>query len=182
MLERVTGRAARPEKTDGSARSSWGLEPRKRESQQGLLRCMYPGGWLPRKSWQLEHNQGRSPFKFSVPLPESSLPRLKFFSLVCSPAQWFSTVLWKRTRDIRGSAREMRVCGVCPKNGQAAAARGGKGEFCCRFPWQVCEAGRKEVAEQTAQVRVLLRRLLWSHIPYCGHVKLTSRAAYNSFF
>src|SRR5579872_2046586 len=153
---------------------------------------MYPGGWLPRKSWQLEHNQGRSPFKFSVPLPESSpprefpsqrvplpesspprefpsqrvplpessLPRLKFFHWCAHLHKWFSTVLWKRTRDIRGSAREMRVCGVCPKNGQAAAARGGKDEFCCGFPWQVCEAGRKEVAEQTPQVSVLSRRLL----------------------
>jgi hypothetical protein len=32
----ATRRAARPEKTDGSARSSWGLAPRKRRSHQGL--------------------------------------------------------------------------------------------------------------------------------------------------
>src|SRR5579864_622783 len=65
MLSRATGRAARPEKTDGSARSSWGLAPRKRRSHQGLRRCMYPRGWLPRRSQQMEHNQGCSPFYFS---------------------------------------------------------------------------------------------------------------------
>ena len=37
---------------------------------------MYPGSRLPRRSWQLEHNQSRSPFKFSsqFPVPSSQFP------------------------------------------------------------------------------------------------------------
>src|SRR5690348_3902386 len=81
MLGRATGRAARPEKTDGSARSSWGLAPRKRRSHQGLRRCMYPRGRLPRRSRQMEHNQGCSPFYFSCQLSALLSP----FSFLLSP-------------------------------------------------------------------------------------------------
>jgi len=55
------GQATRPEKTDGSARSSWGLESRKRWSHQGLRWCTHPRRRLPRRSGWLERNQNRSP-------------------------------------------------------------------------------------------------------------------------
>src|ERR1039457_2374161 len=64
QLGGATRRAARPEKTDGSARGSWGLGPRKRRSHQGLWRYMPPRCWLPRRSWRLEHNQCHSLYLF----------------------------------------------------------------------------------------------------------------------
>jgi len=86
MPERVTATATRPTKTDGSARSSWGLGSRKRWSHQGLWWCMYPRGWLPRRSWQLEHNQCHSPFNFVfAPAPIPS-PVLIPFQQFCGKA------------------------------------------------------------------------------------------------
>ncbi len=38
---------------------------------------MHPRCWLPRKSWQLEHNQGHGPFYF-FPVPRWFLPHANF--------------------------------------------------------------------------------------------------------
>src|SRR5690348_7062245 len=184
MLSRATGRAARPEKTDGSARSSWGLAPRKRRSHQGLRRCMYPRGRLPRKSRQMEHNQGCSPFYFSFQFSVFSFQFSVFsfqFSVVscqlsvvsCQPASaayfshsphlpglllWvansadvqsnphvgqrvFSTVLWKKTRQLRATAGVMQGCGVCPRSwhsqgtGKQEFSKGGAADRQRRMMW-----------------------------------------------
>ena len=125
------------------------MAPRKRRSHQGLRRCMYPRGRLPRKSRQMEHNQGCSPFYFSSQFsvlscqPASAayfrhsphLPGLLLWVANSADVQSnphvgqrvFSTVLWKKTRQLRATAGVMQGCGVCPRSWHSQGT--GKQEF-----------------------------------------------------